>query len=128
MGYLLFFLFAVAAGLLWTATCMAAAARLRTTAWKPLLVTLGVGLPLIAVLPVTAATAWLAFGLRLPTSWFPHVVTTHIALVVGGAWIARAGLAARAGADPPAARWPLVDLAGLCAMAAAVTAGTLLIL
>ncbi|MFM9025684.1 MAG: hypothetical protein ACKON7_10150, partial [Planctomycetaceae bacterium] len=128
MGHLLFFLFAVAAGLLWAATCTAAAARLRTNAWKPLLLALGAGLPVIAVLPVVAATAWFAFGLRLPTSWFPHAVTTLAALVVGGAWITRAGLAARAGAEPPAARWPLVGLAGLCAMAAAVTAGTLLIL
>jgi len=128
VGLFLLFLFAVAACLLWTATWTAAAARLPMNTWRPLLVALGAGLPLLAVLPVTAAATWSAFGLRLPTGWFPHAVTTLVAVFFGGAWIARAGLASRAGAERPAARWPLFGLAALCAIAAAVTAGTLLIL
>jgi hypothetical protein len=128
VGHVLFFLFAVLAGLLWTATCTAAAARLRTNRWQPLLAALGAGVPVIVIVPIVAATAWLAFVLRIPSNWFAYAITMLVSLLVGGAWIVRAGLAPGDVTAAPASRWPLVGLAGLCAIATAVTAGTLLIL
>jgi len=128
MGLFLFFLFAAVAGLLWTAACTALAARVERNWLKPLLAACGAGLPVIAMLPIVAATWWLAFGVRMSTNWFPHAITMLVSLLVGGAWIVRAGLAPRDGGGPPAARWPLVGLLALSAIAGAVTAGTLLIL
>jgi hypothetical protein len=128
MGLFLFFLFAVVAGLLWTAACTAAAARVERSWLKALLATVGAGLPVIAMLPIVAATWWLAFGMRIEASWFPHAFTLLVSLFIGGAWIVRAGLAPHDGGEPPAARWPLVGLAALGVIAAAVTAGVLLIL
>ena len=128
MGHFLFFLFAVVAGLFWTAAGTTAAARV-TRGWlKALLAALAAGLPVIALLPVVAATWWLAFGMRIQSNWFPQAITVLLSLVIGGAWIVRAGLAPRDGRDPPPARWPLVGLTALGLIAAAVTFGTLLIL
>jgi hypothetical protein len=128
MGHFLFFVFAVVAGLFWTAACTAAAARV-TRGWlKALLAALGAGLPVIAVLPIVAAAWWLAFGMRIHPNWFPQVITVLLSLVIGGAWIVRGGLAPQDEAEPPAARWPLVGLAALGLIATAVTFGTLLIL
>jgi len=128
MGHFLFFLFAVVAGLFWTAAGTAAAARV-TRGWlKALLAALAAGLPVIALLPVVAATWWLAFGMRIQSNWFPQAITVLLSLVIGGAWIVRGGLVVRDGRDPPAARWPLVGLTALGLIAAAVTFGTLLIL
>ena len=134
MGHFLFFLFAVVAGLLWTAACTAAAA-LVTRGWlKSLLAAIGAGLPVIAVLPVVAAAWWLAFGMRIQSNWFPQAITVLVSLVIGGAWIVWGGLTSRDGLTPrddavaPAARWPLIGLTALAAIAASVTAGVLLIL
>ena len=128
MGHFLFFLFAVVAGLFWTAACTAAAARV-TRGWlKALLAALGAGLPVIAVLPIVAAAWWLAFGMRIQSNWFPQAITVLLSLVIGGAWIVRAGLAPRDGREPSAARWPLIGLTALAVIATAVTFGILLIL
>ena len=128
MGHFLFFLFAVVAGLFWTAAGTAAAARV-TRGWlKALLAALGAGLPVIALLPVVAAAWWLAFGMRIQSNWFPQAITVFLSLVIGGAWIVRAGLAPRDGGEPPATRWPLIGLTALAVMATAVTFGILLIL
>jgi hypothetical protein len=128
MGHFLFFLFAVVAGLFWTAACTAAAARV-TRGWlKALLAALGAGLPVIAVLPVVAAEWWSAFGMRIQSNWFPQAITVLLSLVIGGAWIVWAGLGPRDGREPPATRWPLVGLAALGVIATAVTFGVLLIL
>ena len=128
MGHFLFFLFAVVAGLFWTAAGTAAAARV-TRGWlKALLAALGAGLPVIALLPVVAAAWWLAFGMRIQSNWFPQAITVLLSLVIGGAWIVRAGLAPRDGGEPPATRWPLIGLTALAVMATAVTFGILLIL
>lgn len=128
MGHGLFFLFAVVAGLLWTAACTAAAARV-TLGWlKALLAAIGAGLPVIAMLPIVAAAWWLAFGMRIQSNWFPQAITILMSLTIGGAWIVWAGLAARDSHEPPAARWPLIGLTGLAVIATAVTFGTLLIL
>lgn len=128
MGVFLLFLFAVAAGLLWTAACTAAAARMSGAWLKALLATVGAALPVIAVLPVVAATWWLAFGVRIPMNWFPQACTVLVSLLVGGGWIVWAGLAPRADGSVPAARWRVIGLAAVCGIAAAVTAGVLLIL
>ena len=128
MGHALFFLFAGAAGLLWTAACTAAAARVRRGWLKALLAAVGAGLPVIPLLPIVAASWWLAFGMRIEATWFPYVFTLLVSLFIGGAWIVRAGLAPRDGGEPPAARWPLIGLIALAVIAAAVTAGVLLIL
>jgi hypothetical protein len=128
MGHALFFMVAVLAGLLWTAACTAAAARVERGWLKALLAAVGAGLPVIAVLPVVAATWWFAFGMRIQSTWFPHAITVLLSLLIGGAWIVRAGLTSQAGGEPPAARWPLIGLAALCMIAKAVTVGVLLIL
>lgn len=128
MGHFLFFLFAGAAGLLWTAAFTAAAARVRRGWLKALLAAVGAGLPVIVMLPVVAASWWLAFGMRIEANWFPHAFTLLMSLFIGGAWIVRAGLGASEGDEPPAARWPLIGLIALAVIAAAVTAGVLLIL
>ena len=89
MGHFLFFLFAVVAGLFWTAACTAVAARV-TRGWlKALLAAIGAGLPVIALLPVVAAAWWLAFGMRIQSNWFPQAITVLLSLVIGGAWIVR---------------------------------------
>ena len=128
MGHVLFFLFAGAAGLLWTAACTAAAARVERGWLKALLAAVGAGLPVIALLPIVASSWWLAFGLRMQSNWFPQVFTVLVSLLMGGAWIVRGGLTPRDGGEPPAARWPLIGLIALAVIAAAVTAGVLLIL
>ena len=128
MGHFLFFLFAVVAGLFWTAACTAAASRV-TRGWlKALLAALGAGLPVIAVLPIVAAAWWLAFGMRIQWNWFPQAITVLLSLVIGGAWIVRAGLAPRDDREPSATRWPLIGLTALAVIATAVTFGILLIL
>ena len=128
MGHVLFFLFAGAAGLLWTAACTAAAARVERGWLKAVLAALGAGLPVIALLPIVAASWWAAFGMRMQSHWFPHVFTLLVSLFIGGAWIVRGGLAPRDGGEQPATRWPLIGLVALAAIAASVTAGVLLIL
>ena len=128
MGHALFFLFAIAAGLLWTAACTAAAARVERGGLRALLAAVGTGLPVIALLPIVALTGWLAFGMRIQSNWFPHSLTVLLSVAIGGAWIVRAGLATPDGRAPAAASWPLVGLIALCLVAKAVTAGTLLIL
>jgi hypothetical protein len=128
MGHFLFFLFAVVAGLFWTAACAAAAARVTRDWLKAFLAAVGAALPVIAMLPVVAAAWWLAFGMRIQSNWFPQAIAVLLSLVIGGAWIVRGGLAPRDGGEPPAARWPLIGLIALAAIAAAVTAGVLLIL
>jgi len=128
MGLLLFFLFAVVAGLLWTAACTAAAARANRPSLKALLVAGGTALPVVAMLPIVAATWWLAFGMRIQPNWFPHALTVLVSVLVGGAWIVRGGLGSPGEGTAPAARWPLIGLTALAVLAAAVTSGILLIL
>ena len=128
MGHGLLFLFAVVAGLLWTAACTAAAARVKQGLLKALLAAVGAGLPVIAMLPIVAAAWWLAFGMRIQSNWFPQAITVLLSLVIGGAWIVRAGLAPRDDREPSATRWPLIGLMALAGIATAVTLGILLIL
>lgn len=128
MGLFLFFLFVVVAGLLWTAACTAAAARATRPRLKALLVALGTSLPVIAMLPIVAATWWLAFGMRIQPTWFPQAITVLVSMLVGGAWIVRGGLGSRGEGNAPASRWPIIGLTALAVIAAAVTCGILLVL
>lgn len=95
---------------------------------KALLAAVGAGLPVIALLPIVAATWWLAFGMRVQPNWFPQAFTLLVSVVIGGAWIVRGGLTSGDGGTSPAAHWPLFGLAALGLIATAVTFGTLLIL
>ena len=128
MGYVCLCLAVVAACLLWSAAFTAAAARTERGWLKALLAAIGVGLPVIAVLPVVAATWWPTSGMRNAGNWFPYAITMLLSLLIGGVWIVRAGLTPRDSDDPPAAHWPIVGLTALCVIATAVTLGILLIL
>lgn len=124
MGHLLFYLFVVAACLLWSAAFTAAAARTRPGWLRRLLVAVAVIVPVLAVAPWIGLTALLAFGVKLEANWFAPTLTAAISALIGSLWIARAGLSPRAA--PGAATWPLVGLAAMFVMAKAVAAGTLL--
>ncbi len=124
MGHLCFYLAVVAACLLWSAACTAAAARVQPGWVRRLLVVAAVAVPVVALLPWVLVTARLAFAVRLATNWFAPTVTAAIAAAVGGIWIVRGGLG-RAGAAAARA-WPLVGLTAMFVLATAVAAGTLL--
>ncbi len=130
MGYFMFFLAAVAACLLWTAACVAAAARTERAWLRRLLAAVGIFLPLILLMPWVGLTGSLAVSGTMPTNnWFAPTLTAFLSTLIGGVWIAAAGLSAgRFTGDRVAARWPVVGLAGLFVAAKLVTAGILLIL
>jgi hypothetical protein len=136
MGHFLFFVFVVASCLLWSAACTAAAARTQRPWLRRLLAAVAVLAPVFAIAPFVAFTAFLAFAKHLPTNWFGPTLATLLSAVIGGIWIAWAGLA-RANAKPLqfsaepvplAAHWPVVGLAAAFVMAKAVAFGTLLII
>lgn len=136
MGYVCFYLAVVAACLLWSAACTAAAAR-NERCWRWLLVAVAVLLPVVIILPALVMTGLLAFGpLPMITNWFGPTLTAFLAALIGGSWIAWAGLARshnrplRYASEPVslAIRWPLFGLAAMSVLAAAVAFGTLLIL
>ncbi len=125
MGLPLFWLFVLAACLLWSATFTAAAAR--ATTFRSSLAIVGWAVPVLLLLPAVGLTGFLAFGPRpLDTNHFAATLTLAIAALGGGVWIATDGLwrGAESGA-PAAAGWPVIGLAGLCGMAAMVAYGTL---
>jgi hypothetical protein len=124
MGHLFFYLAVVAACLLWSAAFTAAAARSQPGWIRWLLVAVAVIVPVLALVPWVGLTAILAFGARLQANWFAPTLTAFLSALIGGAWIARAGLTPRAA--PAAATWPLVGLAAMFVLAKAVAAGTLL--
>jgi len=124
MGHFFFYLAVVAACLLWSAAFTAAAARTRPGWIRWLLVTMAVIAPVLSLVPWVGLTGILAFGVRLEANWFAPTLTACLAALVGGVWIARAGLAPRAA--PAAATWPLVGVAALFVLAKAVAFGTLL--
>lgn len=134
MGHFLFFVFVVAACLLWSAAWTAAAARTRRSWTRRLLEAVAVLPPVVVLAPCVWFTAYLAFAQHMPTNWFGPAFTAFLAAAIGGIWIAWAGLGWRRHAPfsfadtpvPPAARWPVVGLAAVFVLAAAVAAGTLL--
>lgn len=125
MGLPLFWLFVLAACLLWSATFTAAAARSRSFGT---LLTLAAWLvPVLVLLPAVVLTGVLAFGTPLSTNHFAATLSLALAALVGGVWITVAGRRhAEADGAPVAARWPVIGLAGLCGMAVLVAWGTLL--
>lgn len=136
MGHFLFFVFVVAACLLWSAALTAAAARTHRLWLRRLLAAVAVLAPVVAVAAFVACTALLAFWKHMPTNWFGPTLTTLLSAFIGGICITWAGLArvnARplqfsAEPVPLAARWPVVGLAAAFVMAKAVAFGTLLII
>ena len=136
MGYACFYLAVVAACLLWSAAFTAAAAK-ADRGWRWLLVAVAILGPVFIILPALVMTWQLAFGpVPMITNWFGPTLTAFLAALIGGSWIAWAGLARshdrplRYSTEPVplAAHWPLVGLAAMSALAAAVAFGTLLIL
>ena len=136
MGYACFYLAVVAACLLWSAAFTAAAAK-ADRGWRWLLVAVAILVPVVTILPALMMTGVLAFGpLPMITNWFGPTLTAFLAVLIGCSWIAWAGLARShdrplrfsSALVPLAARWPLVGLAAMSALAAAVAFGTLLIL
>ncbi|MBM3953802.1 MAG: hypothetical protein FJ309_04175 [Planctomycetes bacterium] len=124
MGLPLFWLFVLAACLLWSATFTAAAARSAT--FPSLLSFAGWFIPLLFLLPAVWLTGWLAFGPRpFDVNHFAATLTLALAALVGGVWIVIAGRRTAADGTPVARRWPVIGLAGLCGMAALVAYGTL---
>jgi len=129
MGYFAFFLLITAASLLWSAACTAAAVRSERSRTRGLWLFLGLALPVLALLPFLAETAYLGFHLFLSPNWFGPVLTVLLSALIGGIWITRAGMTS----VPPsssalASRWPVIGLFGLAILAKAVSFGTLLIL
>jgi len=133
MGHLFFFLIVLAAGLLWSATLTAAAARVHRFRW--LLEALAMLVPLLSLAPAVAVTWFLAFGPRpLANNWFAPTITTFISAAIGCWWIVWAGLTKKYYAPlrfssepvPLAARWPLIGLAAMFLLAKACSTGTLL--
>jgi len=107
MAHLFFFLATVVASLLWTAAFTAAAARVKPFGW--LLRIIAVGIPLLAWLPWLELTARLAFQRDLPTNWFGPTLTAFLSTLIGGLWIASAGLSDRGRAA--VGHWPIPGLA-----------------
>jgi hypothetical protein len=125
MGLPLFWLFILAACLLWSATFSAAAAR---SARFPGLLSLAAWLiPVLLLVPAVALTRFLASGPKpYAANAFTAAVTLLLAAFIGGVWITIAGRQPSAHGTPVARRWPVIGLAGLCGMAAMVAYGTLL--
>jgi hypothetical protein len=128
MGYALFFLAVVAACLLWSAAFTAGAARARRAWLRRLLLGVAVVVPIAALSPWVIATWLLAFRLAIETNWFGPTVSCAVAALVGGIWIAAAGMSRRPDGEPAAAAWPVIGLAGLFVIAKMVAFGILLIL
>jgi hypothetical protein len=134
MGHFLFFVFVVAACLLWSAAFTAAAARTHRLWLQRLLVAVGVLAPVVALAPFVWFTECLAFWKHMPTNWFGPTLATFLSALIGGFWIVWAGLGRSHYAPlrfssemvPLAARWPIVGLAAAFVMAKAVAFGTLL--
>jgi hypothetical protein len=129
MGYFAFFLLMTAASLLWSAACTAAAVRSERSRTRGLWLFLGLALPVLALLPFLAETAYLAFGVLLRPNWFGPVLSVVLSALVGGIWIASAGMKKIPFSSVAvAARWPVVGLFAMAILAKAVSFGTLLIL
>ena len=126
MGYLMFYVAVIAACLLWSAACVAAAARTERIWLHRLLAAAAVVVPPLALAPWLAVTGMLAFKLELTTNWFAPTVFAFISAVVGGLLIRSAGQARSASGERVATAWPVIGLAAMFVMAKAVACGTLL--
>ena len=112
MAHLLFFSALIAGCLFWAAVAVALAVRTERPWLRRLLVTLGVLLAPLALLPVVGVTAYVAFGLGWPTNWFAPTITAFLSTAIGGWWIYRAGLSRSAsGAGFVANAWPAFGMA-----------------
>lgn len=128
MGYGMFFVAVVAICLLWSAAFTAAAARTSARWLRRLLLGVAVLVPVCALVPWVIATGLLAFRLRLETNWFAATLSCVVAALIGGVWIAVAGMSRRVDDTPIATAWPVIGLAGLFVIGTMVVVGILLIL
>ena len=128
MGHLFFYLSVVGACLLWSAACIAGAARAHRPWLRRLLVAAAVILPPLALLPWVGLTGVLAFGWKLETNWFAPTLTALLAALVGALWIRAAGLSRDSAGRVVAAAWPVVGLFAMAVLAEAVAFGTLLLI
>ncbi|GDX96098.1 hypothetical protein LBMAG47_17620 [Planctomycetia bacterium] len=123
MAYALFFVFVIVACLMWTAACTACVARLRPGWLRRIIVIAAIAVPCLTVAPWLLLTAGLAQA-GLYHNWFAPTLAAALAVVVGGVWIVRTGLAPQAA--PTAGGWPLVRLVTLLVLAKVAAAATLL--
>ena len=130
MGYFMFYVAAIAACLLWSATFTASAARTERHWLRRLLVAVAVIVPSLSLVPFVFLTGLLAFGSRpLQTNWFGPTLTAALSTLIGGIWIAIVGLSRPAfTSHRAAAQWPLIGLAAMFVAAKAVTFGILLLI
>lgn len=131
MGTLAFFASVLASCLLWSAACVAAAARVRRVWLARLLVTIAWVVPIAALVPWVLVTGFLGFSLRLETNWFGPVFTTTVAALIGCVWVCVAGSSRPSGEDRAGVRgadWPMIGLVALFLAAKGVAIGILLIL
>jgi hypothetical protein len=124
MGLPLFWLFVLAACLLWSATFSAAAAR---SARFPSLLSLAAWLvPVLVLAPAVGLTGLFAFCPKpFDVKHLAAAVALLVAAFIGGLWITIAGWQRAVDGLPVARRWPVIGLAGLCGMAVMVAYGTL---
>jgi hypothetical protein len=123
MAHALFFVFVIVACLMWTAACTACVARLRSGWLRRIIVIAAIAVPCLTVAPWLLLTAGLAQA-GLYHNWFAPTLAAALAVVVGGMWIVRTGLAPQAA--PTAGGWPLVRLVTLLVLAKVAAAATLL--
>lgn len=130
MGYFVFYVTVIAACLLWSATFTAAAARTERAWLRRLLVAVAVVVPALSLLPFVCFTGLLAFASRpIEINWFGPTVTAALSALIGGIWIAVAGLSRSAfSVHRVAAEWPLIGLAAMFVAAKAVAVGIVLVI
>ena len=130
MSIVSFFLVVLLTCLLWTASCTAAAVRLKKPLLRRLLLTLGFLAPLLSLLPFVAFTTILAFVAHLQVNWFPLAISIFISTLVGSGLILLRGTQPDGGGwkTVPAANWPPLTLVTLFLLTKSVTAGTMLYL
>lgn len=130
MSLSLFFFSALAASLLWTAACTAAAVHCPRRWLRRLVLALGLLAPLMSLLPWLAGTSVLAFVAKLEVNWFGAVLSLFLSALIGGGWVLKAGTQPRGGGwnTVPAAEWPIAGLFILFLLAKLSAAGVLLLL
>ncbi|MFM9057698.1 MAG: hypothetical protein ACKOSQ_00980 [Planctomycetaceae bacterium] len=127
MGILVLYLAVVAACLLWSAACVAAAARTSRRWLRWTLVALAVAVPVLALTVCVRLVALAGFLItnRFEAGLFMPPLVTCLAATLGAIAMPLVGLATSGGVRR-AARWPAVGLVAMSLVAAASAWGTLL--
>lgn len=123
MAVLGFFAAITAASLAWTAVFAATAARANTARLKGLFIVIGIGLPFLAAIGSLYGWVmpWVWSG-RIPPEWGVPAIAAAIVAAFGGVAVIARGAAPRH-LPPPAARWPILTLAGGVAASAVLAGG-----